>query len=56
MEAWWEKAEAWTAHGNRKQIQYFFETQVQAETGLVADVMVTAYTDEGNNYDHPVYA
>ena len=52
----WENAEAWSAHGRRTQIQHFFETQVQAETGLVADVVVTAYTDEGHNYDPPVYA
>ncbi|MCP4322876.1 MAG: antibiotic biosynthesis monooxygenase [Psychromonas sp.] len=51
----WENAEAWSAHGRRKQIKHFFESQVQAETGLVDDVMVTAYTDEGHNYDKPIY-
>ncbi|MGF1684254.1 putative quinol monooxygenase [Photobacterium minamisatsumaniensis] len=51
----WESAEDWSAHGRRKQIQHFFETQVQAETGLVEDVVVTAYSDEGHDYDAPVY-
>lgn len=51
----WENAEAWSAHGRRKQIQHFFETQVQAETGLVEDAIVTAYTDQGQSYDHPIY-
>ncbi|MBC3765115.1 putative quinol monooxygenase [Neptunicella marina] len=51
----WESAEAWSAHGRRKQIQQFFETQVQAETGMVADAQVTAYSDEAENYDAPVF-
>ncbi len=51
----WEDAEAWSAHGRRQQIQHFFETQVKAETGLVADAIVTAYSDEGHNYDAPIY-
>lgn len=51
----WQDAESWSAHGRRKQIQQFFEQQVQAETGLVADAVVTAYSDEGFDYDAPVY-
>ena len=51
----WESPEAWSAHGERQQIKHFFESQVQAETGLVADVLVTAYTDEGHNFDKPIY-
>lgn len=51
----WQNAAAWSAHGRRKQIQQFFETQVAAETGLVADAKVTAYTDEGYDYDAPVF-
>ncbi|MCL1147650.1 antibiotic biosynthesis monooxygenase [Shewanella marinintestina] len=51
----WQNAEAWAAHGNRQQIKNFFETQVQAETGLVEDAIVTAYSDEGHHYDSPVY-
>ncbi len=51
----WENAQAWAAHGRRKQIQSFFETQVKAETGLVADAIVTAYTDEGHDYDTPIF-
>lgn len=51
----WENAAAWSAHGNRKQIKHFFETQVQAETGLVEDVIVTAYSDEAIDYDKPIY-
>lgn len=51
----WESPEAWSAHGRRKQIQDFFSSQVEAETGLVADVMVTAYTDEGHNYDKLIF-
>lgn len=51
----WENAEAWSAHGRRKQIKHFFETQVQAESGLVEDAMVTAYTDEAADFDAPIY-
>ncbi|MGR5212536.1 putative quinol monooxygenase [Vibrio rotiferianus] len=51
----WEDADSWSAHGRRKQIQQFFETQVKAETGLVEDVIVTAYSDEGFHYDEPIY-
>ncbi|ABM03500.1 Antibiotic biosynthesis monooxygenase [Psychromonas ingrahamii 37] len=51
----WKNAQAWSAHGRRKQIQHFFATQVQAESGLVEDVIVNAYTDEGHNFDAPVY-
>ena len=51
----WENAEAWLAHGRRKDISNFFTTQVQAESGLVEDVIVTAYSDEGNNYDSPIF-
>ncbi|MCC4832041.1 antibiotic biosynthesis monooxygenase [Shewanella sp. 10N.7] len=51
----WDNADSWSAHGRRKQIQHFFETQVKAETGLVDDAIVTAYTDEGYEYDAPIY-
>ncbi|MFT5721138.1 MAG: quinol monooxygenase YgiN, partial [Motiliproteus sp.] len=51
----WKDAQAWSAHGRRKQVQHFFATQVQADTGLVADAIVTAYTDEGPDFDAPVY-
>lgn len=51
----WEDADSWSAHGRRKQIQHFFETQVKAETGLVEDAIVTAYSDEGYDYDAPIY-
>ena len=50
----WESHEAWSAHCRRKKIQGFFASQVEAETGLVEDVMVTAYKDEGNDYDKPI--
>lgn len=50
----WADAAAWSAHGRRQQIRHFFETQVQSPEGLVADVKVTAYTDEGVNYDAPI--
>jgi quinol monooxygenase YgiN len=51
----WANADAWAAHGRRKQIQQFFETQVQAATGLVEDAIVTAYTDEAEQYDSPIF-
>ncbi|MCW8345051.1 antibiotic biosynthesis monooxygenase [Vibrio sp. ZSDZ65] len=51
----WHNAEAWAAHGRRKQIQHFFQTQVQAKDGLVEDAMVTAYSDEGYDFDHPIF-
>ena len=51
----WVSAEAWSAHGRRKQIQDFFTTQVKAESGLVDDVIVTAYVDEGYAYDAPIF-
>ncbi|MGD8112570.1 putative quinol monooxygenase [Vibrio sp. NTOU-M3] len=52
----WSDADSWAAHGRRKQIQHFFETQVQAESGLVADAIVTAYSDEGYHYDTPIFS
>jgi quinol monooxygenase YgiN len=52
----WRDAEAWSAHGRRSQIQHFFQSQVAAETGLVADVVVTAYTDEAEDYDSPIFS
>lgn len=52
----WVDADAWSAHGRRQQIQQFFESQVQAPDGLVDDAIVTAYSDEGYNYDAPVFA
>ncbi|WP_413285120.1 putative quinol monooxygenase [Vibrio sp. MA40-2] len=51
----WKDSECWAAHGRRKQIQNFFDTQVVAETGLVDDAIVTAYTDEAENYDAPIF-
>jgi len=51
----WADAQSWSAHGRRQQIQNFFETQVKAETGLVEDAIVTAYTDEGHDYDAPIF-
>ncbi len=51
----WTDKESWSAHGRRKQIQHFFETQVQAETGLVEDAIVTAYSDEAEDYDAPIF-
>ncbi len=51
----WKDADAWAAHGNRKQIKDFFETQVKAESGLVEDAIVTAYTDEATDYDAPIF-
>ena len=51
----WASADAWSAHGRRKQIQHFFDTQVANKDGLVADAQVTAYTDEGYDYDAPVF-
>ena len=51
----WKDSESWAAHGRRKQIQNFFDTQVVAETGLVDDAIVTAYTDEAENYDAPIF-
>lgn len=51
----WANAEAWSAHGKRQQIKLFFEQQVKDEMGLVEDVIVTAYSDEGHAYDKPIY-
>ena len=51
----WEDAQAWRAHGRRKDVINFFTTQVQAESGLVEDAIVTAYSDEGHNYDSPIF-
>lgn len=51
----WRSAEDWAAHGRRKQIQHFFESQVQSPSGLVDDAIVTAYTDEGHDFDAPVF-
>ncbi|MCE2594345.1 antibiotic biosynthesis monooxygenase [Motilimonas cestriensis] len=43
----WADAASWTAHGERKEIQDFFQQHVVDENGLVADAQVTAYTDQG---------
>lgn len=51
----WQDADSWSAHGRRKQIQQFFETQVKADSGLVKDAIITAYTDEGYEYDKPIF-
>ncbi|WP_417226238.1 putative quinol monooxygenase [Amphritea sp.] len=51
----WRDADAWAAHGRRKQIQDFFTSQVQADTGIVEDALVTAYTDESVDFDAPVF-
>jgi quinol monooxygenase YgiN len=52
----WQDAEAWAAHGRRQQIMDFFHTHVEAETGLVDDVIVTAYSDEAEDYDAPRFS
>jgi len=52
----WATAEDWAAHGRRKQISGFFENEVTNPGGLVADVIVTAYSDEGVDFDAPVYS
>lgn len=52
----WMDAASWAAHGRRKQIQHFFDTQVAAADGLVDDAIVTAYSDEGYDYDAPVFS
>ncbi len=51
----WTTADTWAEHCARKQIIEFFESQVLSPDGLVEDVIVTAYTDEGEHYDAPVY-
>ncbi len=51
----WATAADWAAHGRRQQIQQFFENEVVNPNGLVADAIVTAYSDEGVNFDAPVY-
>lgn len=51
----WEDGECWAAHCKRQQISDFFEQQVKAETGLVEDAIVTAYSDESVDYDAPVF-
>ncbi|MDO6564284.1 antibiotic biosynthesis monooxygenase [Amphritea sp. 1_MG-2023] len=51
----WQDAEAWSAHGRRKQIQNFFATHLHAETGLIADAHVTAYSDESIDFDAPIF-
>ncbi|MCG9696107.1 antibiotic biosynthesis monooxygenase [Shewanella sp. Isolate11] len=52
----WADAQSWAAHGRRQQIQQFFETQVAAADGLVEDAIVTAYSDEGEQYDAPIFS
>ena len=51
----WATADDWAAHGRRQQIQQFFENEVENAEGLVDDVIVTAYSDQGTDYDAPVY-
>ncbi|PSV38319.1 antibiotic biosynthesis monooxygenase [Photobacterium sp. GB-27] len=51
----WQDAESWAAHGRRKEIQHFFNSQVKDPAGLVEDAIVTAYSDEGYDYDAPCF-
>ncbi|GAB1101806.1 MAG: putative quinol monooxygenase [Shewanella algae] len=51
----WRDGAAWSAHGRRKQVSEMFAAQVEAESGLVEDVIVSAYSNEGMDYDAPVY-
>lgn len=51
----WATPEDWAAHGRRQQIQQFFEQEVVNPNGLVADAIVTAYSDEGVDFDAPIY-
>lgn len=51
----WADSDSWAAHGRRQQIQHFFNTQVKDPSGLVDDAIVTAYSDEGHEYDSPVF-
>lgn len=51
----WATAEDLAAHCRRQQIQQFFENKVVNPEGLVADAIVTAYSDEGTDFDAPVF-
>jgi quinol monooxygenase YgiN len=50
----WRDMPSFEAHCQRREIVEFFETQCQAETGLVADWNVCVYSDEPEGYDAPV--
>lgn len=50
----WQDMPSFEAHCQRREIVEFFETQCQAETGLVADWNVCVYSDEPEDYDAPV--
>lgn len=49
----WASRAAFEAHCQRREITEFFETQCQAESGLVAHWNVCAYSDEPEDYDAP---
>lgn len=51
----WTNGDTWAAHCNRKEIQDFFLKEVVDADGLVEDVSVTAYTDEGEDFDAAVF-
>ncbi len=51
----WANANSWAAHGRRRQIHDFFENEVVDPNGLVEDAIVTAYSDEGIDFDAPEY-
>ena len=51
----WATSEDLTAHCKRQQIVDFFENEVVNPNGLVEDAIVTAYSNEGTDFDAPVY-
>lgn len=49
----WSDMAAFEAHCQRQEIQFFFETHCQAESGAAADWNVCVYSDEPEGYDAP---
>ncbi|WP_432453767.1 MULTISPECIES: putative quinol monooxygenase [unclassified Agarivorans] len=52
----WADQTSFEAHCERQEIQDFFQTHCVAETGLVEDALVRAYSDEPADFDAPILA
>ncbi|MGB8711734.1 MAG: antibiotic biosynthesis monooxygenase [Onishia taeanensis] len=51
----WANREAFEAHCQRREIQAFFQSQVESPDGDIEDANVCVYTDEPAGFDAPQF-
>ncbi|SDF95964.1 Quinol monooxygenase YgiN [Onishia taeanensis] len=51
----WANREAFEAHCQRREIQEFFQSQVESPDGDIEDANVCVYTDEPAGFDAPQF-